>query len=418
MFDPLIAARAVHFGATAILAGAMFFDVAIARPVLGARQAKDFARTVDRLLWWSLALALLSGAVWAVLLAAKIGDASIERVFSDGTLRTLLTETRFGHVWIARAAFGLVIAVVMAYRRGLWLGGAAAALMLGYLAFVGHAGARPGAIAWLQIVADMVHLLAAGFWLGGLSALALLLAKSRGGGIVPAPSAAVVSRFSMFGIGAVGLLLLTGAINTWLLTDSVFNLPSSDYGRLLLIKIGLFVAMVAFACVNRWYWSPRLPAPGAVAAIRRNAWLELGFGLAVICIVGALGTLPPPLHQHVHTEDESTEAAFVHIHDVTAMADVTVLPGRPGPNEVWLQLMKDDFTPLPAQGVRVRLSYPGQETIVAEGRSGRVGLWRVPGLELPVAGVWTIVVEVQTDAGSLSLDAPFVLEVAGSVQKQ
>ena len=217
---------------------------------------------------------------------------------------------------------------------------------------------------------------------------------------------------------AVGLLLITGIINTWLLTDSIFNLPGTDYGRLLLFKIALFVAMAAFATVNRWYWSPRLPAPRAVGAIRRNALIELGLGLAVICIVGALGTLPPPLHQHVHLEDTSTDAAFVHIHDVAAMADVTVLPGRPGPSEVWLQLMKDDFTALPAQSVRVRLSHPGQQSIQAEGRSGREGLWRVSGIELPVAGVWTIAVEVQTDVGLISLDAPFVLEASSSAERQ
>lgn len=415
MFDPLIVARAVHFGATAIVAGAIFFDVAIARPVFAVREqaAKDIVRSLTRTIWFGLALAILSGAVWALLLAAKIGDATVGQAISDGTLLSLLTETRFGHVWIARGVFAVVAAAVLAIDRARWLGGAAALLMLGYLAFIGHAGARPGNIAWLQIIADMVHLLAAGFWLGGLLSLALMLAKSG-----PDFSAEMVGRFSMFGIIAVGGLLLTGAINTWLLTDSIANLPATDYGGLLLIKIGLFIAMVAFASVNRWYWSPRLPAASAIAIIRRNALVELGLGLLVIGIVGALGTLPPPLHQHLHTAEKPAEAAFVHIHDVKAMADVTVLPGRPGPSEIWLQLMKDDFTPLPARAVHIRLSHPGQETIVAEGRSGRVGLWRIPGIDLPVAGVWNIVVEVQTDSGEVALDAPFVLEAVGSAEKQ
>ena len=415
MLDPLIAARAVHFGATAIVAGVLFFEIAIARPVFGAQaQAlKDFARSLTHIIWFGLALAILSGTVWALLLAAKIGDTTIGQALRNGTLLSLMTQTRFGHVWIARGMFAVVVGAVLAVDRARWLGGAAALLMLGYLAFVGHAGARPGAMAWLQIIADMVHLLAAGFWLGGLLALGLALAQSGS-----TFATEMVGRFSTFGIVAVGALLLTGGINTWLLTDSITNLPATDYGRLLLIKIGLFILMVAFACINRWYWSPRLPTPRATAVIRRNAWMELGLGLLVICIVGALGTLPPPLHQHVHLEDRAPEAAFVHIHDVKAMADVTVLPGRPGPSEVWLQLMKDDFTPLPAHGVRVRLSHQGGQTIEAEARSGREGLWRVSGVDLPAGGIWQIVVEVQTDAGAVSLDAPFVLETTGSAEKQ
>jgi uncharacterized membrane protein len=300
----------------------------------------------------------------------------------------------------------------------MWLGTAAALLMLGYLAFVGHAGARPGALAWVQIIADMIHLLAAGFWLGGLPALALVLGQDRRGTNPPFAAAAIIRRFSMFGIIGVACLLGTGVINTWLLTDSITDLPATSYGRLLLIKIGLFVVMVTFASINRWYWSARLPAAGSINAIRRNSLIELGLGFAVICIVGALGTLPPPLHQHAHSSDQPPEAAFVHIHDVKAMADVTVLPGRPGPSEIWLDLLKDDFTPLPAKAVSVRLTHPGQDAIVADARSGREGLWRVPGIELPAPGIWTIVVEAQTDSGLVSLDAPFVLEAARPAKKQ
>jgi putative copper resistance protein D len=420
VFDPLIAARAVHFGATAILAGVLFFKLVIARPVLDKRSqaANSFTDSIDRIAWYGLGVALLSGSIWAILLAANIADASIAKVFGDGTLLSLITETRFGHVWLIRGGFAAIVVVVLVLRRGLELGGAAAFLMLGYLAFVGHAGARPGAVAYLQIIADMAHLLAAGFWLGALPGLALALQQAARGKIPADNIVEIISRFSLFGMVAVGALLITGIVNTWLLTDSILNLPNTTYGRLLLIKIGLFVVMVAFASVNRWYWSPRLPGAGAIAVVRRNALVELALGLLVICIVGALGTLPPPLHQHIHAEDSATEAAFVHIHDVTAMADVTVLPGRPGPSEIRLLLMKDDFTPLPAKAVSVRLSHPGQQIVVAGAQNQGDGQWRVPAIDLPVAGIWAIVVEVQTDAGPISLDAPFVLETAGSAEKQ
>jgi uncharacterized membrane protein len=259
----------------------------------------------------------------------------------------------------------------------------------------------------------MAHLLAAGAWLGSLPALALLLGSASGGrGAVPAAAcAAVIRRFSVFGIAAVGTLLVTGLVNTLLLTSSLANLSDTEYGRLLLIKIGLFALMVVLASINRWFWTPKLPDGRAIAMVWRHSLIEMGLGLLIIVIVGILGTLPPPVHQHSHANDALPEAAFVHIHDLKGMADVTIIPGRPGPSEVWLRLMREDFTPLAAQAVTVRLSHPGQETVIGEARSGLLGLWRTSDLDLPVAGIWNIVIEVRTGEGDpLILDAPLVLK--------
>jgi copper resistance protein D len=418
VIDPLIGARAVHFAATAFVAGVMFFDAVIARPILvrGAHTyTKRYFATLDRFILTSVAFAILSGLVWSLLLAAKIGDETIGAALADGTFSTLLTETRFGYLWIARGALAAVVALTAraAGRRFGWIGLVSASLMLAALAWIGHAGARSGAVGWLHVSADMAHLLAAGAWLGSLPALALLLSRSGAGprAIPAAAGAAVTRRFSVFGIAAVVTLLITGVINALLLTDSVASLADTDYGRLLLIKIGLFALMVALASINRWFWTPKLPNGRAIAMVRRHSLIETGLGALIIAIVGVLGTLPPPVHQHAHTNEALPEAAFVHIHDLKGMADVTVLPGRPGPTDVWLRLMREDFTPLAAETVAVRLSHPGQATVVGEARSDLLGLWRASGLVLPVAGVWMIVVEVRTNEGDpLILDAPLVLQ--------
>ena len=67
-------------------------------------------------------------------------------------------------------------------------------------------------------------------------------------------------RFSAYGIVAVGALLLTGAINTWYLAGSIRALTETDYGHLLLVKIALFLVMLALATVNRLWLTPALAA--------------------------------------------------------------------------------------------------------------------------------------------------------------
>jgi putative copper resistance protein D len=407
VIDPLIVARAVHIAATAITAGAILFGVAIVRPVLGRQTAavEHYLTNLARMTWCTLVIAIVSGLLWAMFLAAQIDDASVGDIFKTTTFTELLTETRFGQVWILRALLAAIVILTLRSAHGV-VSLTAAAAMLAAIAWASHSGARSDAVGWFQVTVDMAHLLAAGAWLGSLPALALLL-----GSQVPASTcAAATRRFSTIGVVAVVILLLTGAANTYLLTDSIAALTETRYGQLLLLKIALFAAMLVLAAINRWHWTPKLPASRAIGAIRRHSLIEAGLGLCAVAIVGVLGTLPPPIHRHVHASEASPEAAFVHIHDIKGMAEITILPGRAGPSEAWIRLMQEDFTPMAAQSVSVRLSQFGQTPVTAEARSGAPGLWRAPDVVLPTPGVWTAVVEVRTGSGSsLVLDGPIVI---------
>ena len=73
----------------------------------------------------------------------------------------------------------------------------------------------------------------------------------------------------------------------------------TDYGRLLLLKIGLFAAMLGIAAVNRFHLTPQLGARGISRSLARNSLAETGLGLCVLLFVGALGTMAPPRHDHV-----------------------------------------------------------------------------------------------------------------------
>jgi putative copper resistance protein D len=87
------------------------------------------------------------------------------------------------------------------------------------------------------------------------------------------------------------------------------DLIDTDYGRLLLLKIALFTAMVGLAGINRQYLLPRLlvytrTGPGAhtVTSLVRSTLVEVALGLGVVMIVGMLGIMAPAtdMHAHVH----------------------------------------------------------------------------------------------------------------------
>jgi putative copper resistance protein D len=104
-------------------------------------------------------------------------------------------------------------------------------------------------------------------------------------------------RFSTLGLLTVGTLLATGLVNTWVLVGSPPVMFETDYGRLLLLKIALFVAMVTVAGVNRFRLTPRLPGKDPLRRLGRNVFVEIGLGLAIIAIVSVLGTLAPAMHR-------------------------------------------------------------------------------------------------------------------------
>ncbi len=314
MLDGLLAvARTVHYASEVQLEGCLLFRALIAGPSFPeASLPGSFARRSAGLTWISLVVAVFSGALWLLVEAAIMSGQSLPQAIDGAVLGTVLTRTRFGQVMIVEAALATLAAILLLIRHRLPLSRAPALAalpaiaMLATLSGLGHAAAGSSDGGFLHLGADAVHLVAAGTWLGGLVPLTLLLAATTG---IKSPRTKLVvlrdatRRFSVMGIVAVGALLITGGVNTWYLAGTAPALLGTLYGRLLLVKILLFLAMVGIAAINRQELTPRLSgssaraAAAAVRMLQRNAVIEAVLGAIVLAVVGSLGTMVPGNHE-------------------------------------------------------------------------------------------------------------------------
>ena len=298
----LIATRAIHFAATTITAGTLVFRTVIAAPVLRTDgDVADIFRThTQRLLRASLLVTAISGMIWLLMQATSMSG----RPFGDaGVLATILEDTQIGQVAEIRLAMVIVLALYLArahFAGGDWIALATALGLVASLAWTGHAGATAGQAGDLHVAADALHLCAAAAWIGGLLSLLLFFAAARQSRSLDWMSLVrkATERFSIMGMVSVAVLLATGIVNAWILVGSFHALIVTEYGQLLLLKLGVFAAMLALAATNRCWLTPRLGLSdlGALRWLARNSAVEFVLALAVLVIVGLLGTLHPAIH--------------------------------------------------------------------------------------------------------------------------
>ncbi|WP_063681091.1 copper homeostasis membrane protein CopD [Bradyrhizobium neotropicale] len=298
---PLVATRAVHFAATAITVGdVMFRTIAASAFRPDAVMPAAFRAPTLRVSWLGLGVAVISGAIWLLLQAVSMSGMPLDEAMSADVLSTVINETQFGQVTTLRAGLAVCLAACLVCHRvtiARRLGFAAAVAFAASLAWIGHAGSTAGEAGYLHLAADALHLTATAAWIGGLASLILFLAAAYQSKAVSV-TCDVVGRFSIMGMVSVITLLLTGFINAAILVGSLHALVVTDYGQLLLVKLVLVALMLLLALINRLVLTPRLSAfgNGALHWLKRNCAIELALGLAILAIVGLLGTMHPAIH--------------------------------------------------------------------------------------------------------------------------
>ena len=246
-----------------------------------------------------------------LLIAAVMSDLplfELNRESVDGLLNGTMIGTA-GKVRTAALFMAALLSLWSASRqRTRWaLQSCAGAIALATLAWTGHGAADEGPRGLVHLAADIVHLLAAGVWVGALAGLLLLILHTGNVGTCRKDRVTVVHRalagFAAVGTASVGLIVLTGLLNSWFLVGfaNIGKLASSLYGRLLLGKLVVFAAMLGLAGLNRWKLTPAIAmagasgASGAMRSVRQSVTLEACMAIIVLGLVAWLGTLAPPL---------------------------------------------------------------------------------------------------------------------------
>jgi copper resistance protein D len=301
----LIITRAAHIAASISIAGIFTFEL-VTLGLAGPSMSDDFHqvdRRLFRLAVWTLVVALVSALLWLWLEVANMSGLGLADAFSRTAWGTVLFGTEFGRVWQLR--FGLIAVAFALIASGLvrgevrrplllilWLLGVA---FLVSLAWINHAAAA--SVQPLGLFGDVLHLCAAGGWIGGLAPLAIFLTRLHTSFSLGEGAAVVLRRFSTLSLCCVSVLIVSGISNSCLLVGSIHALFTTLYGRLLVIKLTLFAILIGFGVRNRFMVKTNLrsvpPVSDLLPQLRRNVICEACLGAAVVVIVACLGVTPP-----------------------------------------------------------------------------------------------------------------------------
>jgi len=249
--------------------------------------------------------ALLSVAGMVMMTSAMSGESDLAQLRPH--LEMMLFETDVGRAWIARVAALLIagLAVMLNQRApgiSLQIASIAGGIALASLAWSGHGAMDEGSRRYWHFAIDILHLLAAGAWLGALIAFALMARiKALHSAERVRLLARCLARFEHVGAVIVVVITVTGAVNyLFIVGPRLDDILLSTYGVLLLIKVLLFAAMLVLAALNRFHLGPLLEQSlqqgqyrVAANALRRSVVVELAIAVLIVGSVAWLGTLSP-----------------------------------------------------------------------------------------------------------------------------
>lgn len=292
---PLALLRGIAVAALFSAFGALLFLASVAPPALARIAAAERATVATRCLRLarvSLGLAVLAELAWLVAESAAMAGAA-DFAHTIAAVPAVLSDTAFGQFVVAQMA--LLAAMVLSrvdrgarVRVAALLAGLATVLQGWHL----HAAAMYDGFSVL-LAAEVLHVLAAGAWLGSLLPLALLIAA-----VPPDAGAMAARRFSPLGAACVSVLAATGFWQGLVLVGGLHGLIGTAYGWMVLVKLGLVALLIGFAWRNRFRVTPLLSGADAFAArhaLQRSVMREAGVGLLIVLAASVLSSLPPAM---------------------------------------------------------------------------------------------------------------------------
>jgi copper transport protein len=363
-------------------------------------------------------LIILSSVLAFLLQAPYENGTTIAQTTASGY--AAIFSSQFGAVMLARIGVLAVIAVVLsaALRRVQTHGEPARSdlMVLGILGAVvaatwplaGHAAASP--VPAVTVVIDAVHIGAMAIWLGGLAMLAGFLLRPGRYRATDKELGAILPVWSRWATLAVSALLLAGVTQALIEIDSIDGLLKTNYGRLILVKVGLIVVILGFAYLARKSVHAGEHSGGA-RVVRRSVVVELTIAVVVLGFSSVLTQTTPARVATAAPAGSQQQDYFSR----TATTDLYTLevdvdPAKVGDNEIHLYAYTKEGKPLsvvewsgtaalPAANIEpVTIPLLG---ITADHASGDI--------QLPTAGSWELKFTLRTtdvDQETVSMTVP------------
>ncbi|GAA1017378.1 hypothetical protein Aple_033060 [Acrocarpospora pleiomorpha] len=391
-----IGAEVLRYGGVLGFAGLTAFGLFIAEP--SVRRSAAFARRVRRTRD-ALAAAAVFGAVALVPLVKLWQDgAGVGDLFSASLWPAALSAAPAAAA--ALLAVGTVIALVAVRRELPVVAAAGAALALGSLAVVGHTRVYgPG---WLVLAADLLHLATAALWFGGLLGLCLLFVPDRHHKVAEVASA--VGRFSGAALWLVAGLGASAVLLWWRIADSVDSLWTTGYGRLVLVKLVLVLAVVGVAAWNRYRLVPSMHSgarrEATLGALRRTVGIE-AVGLAVVVAVTGVLVSQTPREELTAAPAAAAPSPAGPKTLIAAIGDgkatMVISPGKRGVNALQLSLVDGQGVPLvPHETPELSVRLPAYELGPFKKPLSTTGKGTYEAtVDFPLDGTWTVTLVVR-----------------------
>jgi cytochrome c oxidase assembly factor CtaG len=217
---------------------------------------------------------------------ANILGTSFTEALDSNSLRSFISQVELGRYMFIQFSLALVISSILFRIRT--VAAANALLLLSLIAvitpiFASHS-ASSGSHA-LAIGSLIVHVVALTFWVGGLIAITALSAADR---------AIALTRFSALALWSVIAVVASGVANAWARLNFQ-SAWSSDYARLVIVKVVITSVLIYFGVLNRRHlsgkWQITLPN------LSRLLVVEVMIMLGAVLVGSRLSSMQPPLRE-------------------------------------------------------------------------------------------------------------------------
>ncbi len=234
--------------------------------------------------------AAAASALWAVgqglnilTTLANILGTNLVSALDPTSLRSFISQIALGKYMFIQLCLALLISVIV--LRAKTVATANALLLTSIVAMIApvfESHASSSGSHSLAIGSLVVHVVALSFWVGGLIAITVLSAADR---------AIALPRFSALALWSVIAVVASGSANAWARLNFQ-DAWSSNYARLVILKVVLAAILIYFGYLNRKHLSGKWQIN--LSALSRLLVAELVIMLLAVLAGSRLSSMQPP----------------------------------------------------------------------------------------------------------------------------